>query len=119
MAKHSLSGAVDFAYLERFAAGDAGVVEEVLSLFREQATLWGPMLEPGAAGWRDAAHTVKGMARGVGAFALGDACEAAETGAGSLGAVRMELERALSDVAAYQHEQALQSLRSRSQTPNS
>ena len=111
MARYSLSGAVDFDYLESFAASDAGVVEEVLGLFREQAGLWGPMLEPSASGWRDAAHTVKGMARGIGAFALGDACEAAEAGTGSLGAVRLELERALSDVAAYQHEQALRSLR--------
>jgi HPt (histidine-containing phosphotransfer) domain-containing protein len=111
MARYSLSGAVDFAYLEQFAAGDTDVVEEVLGLFREQAAMWGPMLDPSQPGWRDAAHTVKGMARGVGAFALGDACEAAEAGSGSLGAVRLELERALSDVAAYQHEQALRSLK--------
>jgi HPt (histidine-containing phosphotransfer) domain-containing protein len=113
MARYSLSGAVDFAYLERFTAGDAAVVEEVLGLFREQAAMWGPMLEADQPGWRDAAHTVKGMARGIGAFALGDACEAAEAGSGSLGAVRLELDRALGDVAAYQHEQALQSLRRR------
>jgi chemotaxis protein histidine kinase CheA len=111
MARRDLTGAIDFAYLEGFAAGDQAVVDEVLELFREQAALWGPMMEPTAPGWRDAAHTVKGMARGVGAFALGDACAAAEAGSGSLGAVRLELERALSDVAAYQHEQALRSLK--------
>ena len=98
-------------YLEGFAAGDSDVVDEVLGLFREQAAIWGPMLEAGQPGWRDAAHTVKGMARGIGAFALGDACEAAEAGTGSLGAVRMEIDRALADVAAYQHEQALRSLK--------
>lgn len=112
MAKRDLTGAVDFGYLERFAAGDAGVVEEVLELFREQAAMWGPMLEPQAPGWRDAAHTVKGMARGIGAFALGDACEAAEGGSGSLAEVRREIDRALADVAAYQHQKALDSLKS-------
>lgn len=111
MAKYSLSGAVDFPHLEAFAAGDMGVVDEVLGLFREQASIWGPMLDPAQPGWRDAAHTVKGMARGIGAWALGDACEAAEAGTGSLGAVRLEIDRALADVAAYQHEQALRSLK--------
>ena len=111
MARRDLTGAVDFAYLEGFAAGDQDVVDEVLGLFREQAAMWGPMLEPDAPGWRDAAHTVKGMARGVGAFALGDACQAAEEGTGTLSSVRRELDRALGDVAAYQHEQALRSLK--------
>ena len=111
MARYSLSGAVDFDHLEHFALGDAAVIEEVLGLFREQAAIWGPMLDPAQPGWRDAAHTVKGMARGVGAFALGDACEAAEAGTGTLGAVRLEMDRALADVAAYQHEQALRSLK--------
>lgn len=111
MARRDLTGAIDFAHLEAFAAKDADVIAEVLSLFREQARVWGPMLDPAQEGWRDAAHTVKGMARGVGAFALGDACEAAETGAGSVGAARAELDRALGDLAAYEHEQALRSLK--------
>jgi HPt (histidine-containing phosphotransfer) domain-containing protein len=78
MARYSLSGAVDFAYLEQFAAGDPDVVEEVLGSSANRPPCGGPMLDPSEPGWRDAAHTVKGMARGVGAFALGDACEAAE-----------------------------------------
>ena len=60
MARRDISGAVDFGYLEGFAAGDSGVVDEVLELFREQAALWTPMLDPSHAGWRDAVHTVKG-----------------------------------------------------------
>ncbi len=111
MARRDISGAVDFAYLEGFAAGDSGVVDEVLALFREQAALWTPMLDPGHPGWRDAVHTVKGAARGVGAFALGEVCERCETGQESLDAVRTALDAALMDIAAYAHEQALRSLK--------
>src|SRR4051812_29576861 len=78
MSKRDLTGAVDFAYLERFALDDTKVIDEVLALFREQAALWAPMLDGAAEGWLDAVHTIKGAARGVGAFALGDACDHAE-----------------------------------------
>ncbi len=112
MSKRDLTGAVDFAYLERFALDDAKVIDEVLGLFREQAAIWAPLLDPGVDGWRDAVHTIKGSARGVGAFALGEACDRAETaGAGALPAVHAALDAALFDVAAYVHEQALKSLK--------
>lgn len=111
MARRDLTGAVDFAYLEGFAAGDREVVQEVLDIFREQAAMWSRMLEVSQPGWKDAAHTVKGAARGVGARALADACEAAERGTSSLDEARRQLELALADIAAYQHEQALQSLK--------
>ncbi|OYX73857.1 MAG: Hpt domain-containing protein [Caulobacter sp. 32-67-35] len=111
MARRDISGAVDFAYLEGFAAGDSGVVDEVLALFREQAAMWTPMLDPAHAGWRDAVHTVKGAARGVGAFALGDVCERCEAGQASLDDVKTALDAALMDIAAYAHEQMLKSLK--------
>ena len=114
MARRDLTGAVDFAYLEDFAAGDLGVVEEVLALFREQAGLWAQMIEPQAEHWRDAVHTIKGAARGVGAFALGEACAQAEIhGIARLAAVRHALDLALSDISAYEHELALRSLKGR------
>jgi HPt (histidine-containing phosphotransfer) domain-containing protein len=113
LARRDLSGAVDFAYLEGFAQGDGEVIEEVLSLFRQQAALWSVLLDPQIVGWADAVHTIKGAARGVGAFALGDACERAEAeGVTQLRAVRDALDAALADVAAYAHERALQSLKS-------
>lgn len=112
MAKRDITGAVDFPYLEGFAAGDAQVVEEVLGLFQEQARMWSPMLEAGVDGWRDAVHTVKGAARGVGAHALGDACERAEAeGPQALPAVHAALDAALFDIAAYRHEAMLRSLK--------
>ena len=112
MARRSLTGAVDFQYLETYAGGDLALVEEVLGLFRHQAELWGPMLDPESDAWRDAVHTVKGTARGIGANALATACEhAEEAGAGALATVHTELNAALEDVAAYLHELALRSLR--------
>ena len=112
MARRDITGAVDFPYLEGFAAGDAGVIEEVLNLFREQAQIWSRMLEPGNAGWRDAVHTIKGAARGIGANALADTCERAEaSGEGALPAIHAALDAALLDIAAYQHEQMLRSLK--------
>jgi HPt (histidine-containing phosphotransfer) domain-containing protein len=119
MARRDITGAVDFDYLEAYAAGDLALVEEVLAIFREQAALWTPLMDPHAPaeGWRDAVHTLKGAGRGVGAFALGAACEAAEAAeegavAARLGDVRHALDLALADIAAYAHERALRSLRS-------
>lgn len=121
MARRDITGAVDFPYLESYAAGDAALVEEVLGLFREQVTLWLPLLDPtgDAPGWRDAAHTLKGSALGVGAFALAKACgEAEEDGVGGLAQRSLQLDRirtaldaALLDIAAYRHESALQGLK--------
>jgi len=112
MARRDLTGAVDFGYLEGFAAGDSQVIEEVLALFREQAAMWSAMLDPASEGWRDAVHTIKGASRGIGAFALGDVCQACEIeGPANLTAVRDALDVALADVAAYAHELALRSLK--------
>jgi len=114
MARRDISGAVDFGYLEDYAANDRGVIEEVLALFREQAALWSPMLDPDGEAWRDAVHTIKGAARGIGAFTLGDICERAEVlGPTALGSVRTALDAALFDVAAYAHELELQKIRGR------
>ena len=120
MARRDISGVVDFGYLETYAGHDMALVEEVLGLFREQAGLWGPMIDPNSEGWRDAVHTLKGAAKGIGANPLGEACEAAETtGVGMLPNVHAALDAALGDVAAYLHELQLQSLRSSSQRFNS
>lgn len=112
MARRDLTGAVNFRYLEDFARGDEAMIDEVLALFREQASMWSGMLDPASEGWRDAVHTIKGAARGVGAFELGDVCAQTEAdGAESLNLVRDALDAALADIAAYAHERALQSLR--------
>ena len=117
MARRDLSGAVDFSVLERVAGGDAAVMEEILDLFREQAAVWSGLLNPNGEAWRDACHTIKGAAAGVGAGHLAQACGAAEAADGPMAAVMLDrvrdaLDLALADVAAYQHELLLRSLRS-------
>jgi len=112
VARRDLTGAVDFGYLETYAGGDTALVEEVLGIFRQQQAVWAPMLDPENVGWRDAVHTLKGSARGIGANTLAQACEVAETaGEGALPGVLDALDVTVSDVAAYLHEMALQSLR--------
>lgn len=116
MARRDVSGAVDFAVLERMTGGDDAITEEVLGLFVQQAALWSPLLDVREDGWRDAAHTVRGAAAGIGANALAEACTAAEAAQKAeasplLHRVRDALDAALADVAAYRHELMLKSLR--------
>ena len=121
MAKRDLSGAIDFARLSTYAADDAALVEEVLGLFEEQASIWLRLLRGAAegAGFRDAAHTLKGSALGLCADALADACARAEASVDPPAAMRQvlathvhdEVDRVLADIAAWRHEQLLLSLR--------
>jgi HPt (histidine-containing phosphotransfer) domain-containing protein len=116
MARRDLSGAVDFAVLEATTGGDDGISEEVLGLFAQQAALWSPMLDARDEGWRDAVHTLRGAAAGIGAGALAEACQSAEAADKAsvpplLERVHDALEMALADVAAYRHELMLRSLR--------
>lgn len=116
MALRDVTGAVDFAYLETYTMNDAGLIDEVLGLFQGQADLWRPLLDPAHVGWRDAAHTLKGAAAGIGANALSDAAAIAEKCPDSeaqtrLDAVKDALDIALMDVAAYRHEMQLRSLK--------
>lgn len=116
MARRDLSGAVDFSVLERMTGGDDGITDEVLGLFGQQAAMWSPLLDVREDGWRDAVHTIRGAAAGIGADALAKACSEAEHAdkAGApplLDRVRDQLEIALGDVAAYRHELMLRSLR--------
>ncbi|TPW01153.1 MAG: Hpt domain-containing protein [bacterium] len=116
MALRDLSGAVDFTVLERMTGGDDSITEEVLGLFVQQAAMWSPMLDVREDGWRDAVHTIRGAAAGIGADTLAAACQAAEAADKAvapplLDRVRDALEIALADVAAYRHALMLRSLR--------
>ena len=94
--------AVVFGYLEGFMAGDRAIVREVLGLFLQQADGWVPDLDPASAAWRDVVHTIKGSARGIGALALGEACEQAEAdGVAGLANVRSALAGARAEIETY------------------
>lgn len=98
---------VDFGYLEGFLGGDVSIALEVVVLFRRQASTWGEGLGADNPDWRSVVHTIKGAARGIGANALGDACDKAEFGgAEDLPAVRAALEAAVADIEAYESDKA-------------
>lgn len=116
MARRDLTGAIDVSVLEAMTAGDVAVIEEVLGLFAEQAALWRPMLDVRQDGWRDAVHTLRGAAAGVGAHAVAQACAAAEAADKAdapplLERVHDALDAALADAAAWRHELMLKGLR--------
>lgn len=121
MAKRDITGAVDFAYLEGFCAGDMALVAEVLDLFCEQAAMWGRLLDPAGDGsaWRDGAHTLKGSALGIGARPLAAVCEEAEAGWQAPADVKVALKHrldfaldlAMADISAWRHERLLQDLK--------
>ena len=116
MARRDLTGVVDFSVLESATAGMDDISDEILGLFVHQAAVWSPMLNVEQDGWRDAAHALRGAAGGIGAKVLAEVCAEAENAEedvaqGVLVRLRDEVDRALSDVAAYRHEMALRGLK--------
>ena len=75
-----MAGAIDFSHLEHYVGGDQAIIREVLGLFSDQARTVLPALDPAgpADQWRNAAHSLKGSALGIGAIALASACSEAE-----------------------------------------
>ncbi len=74
---------VDLAHLARYTGGDKTLTAEILKLFDGQVSemvgqLLGLLEARDARKWREVTHTIKGAARGIGAFAMGDAAAAAE-----------------------------------------
>jgi len=80
-------------HFDHMTGADRALQIEVLGLFRMQVEAWVAILGQGAC-WRDAVHTMKGSARGIGLEKLAAACEAAER------APETETARALFDVRA-------------------
>jgi HPt (histidine-containing phosphotransfer) domain-containing protein len=76
--------AIDLAHLERATFGDRGLARDVLKLFERRCeTLLREIVDAPDTGSRIfAAHTLKGAAKGVGAFAVADAAQAVEERAG-------------------------------------
>ena len=79
----SLPRPVDLAHLARYTGGDAGINAEVLTLFARQSSelldRLGAALSAGdGRAWREVTHSIKGGARGIGAFQLADMAAEAE-----------------------------------------
>lgn len=75
-----MSAPIDLDHLDQYICGDARLLDEVLSIFEEQALSWVSKLVPSLDDeqWKHAAHSLKGASRGVGAWAVGDLAEEAE-----------------------------------------
>lgn len=71
---------VDRKHLARHTFGDRELEHEVLELFLGQSQLYLERLRQAADGesWRMAAHTLKGSARGIGAWGVAERAEDAE-----------------------------------------
>jgi len=70
----------DRAHLAQYTDGDAALEAELFGLLTDQAKRCVDALRTAVdeEAWKAAAHTLKGAASGMGAFALADACGRAE-----------------------------------------
>lgn len=74
-----MSDAIDLKHFTDVTFGDRALQREILGLFDAQVSKLAETIRTASAeARREAAHTLKGAARGVGAFGLGDAAEAIE-----------------------------------------
>ena len=78
-----MSQPVDMDHLARYTGGEKSLNAEILRLFDSQVTdmvgqLNAVIAVRDAKRWREITHTIKGAARGVGAFGMGEAAAAAE-----------------------------------------
>lgn len=71
---------LDRDHLEQYTAGDAALEAELFGLLSNQIEACVSALKAATSEteWRNAAHTLKGASRGVGAMELGEACALAE-----------------------------------------
>jgi HPt (histidine-containing phosphotransfer) domain-containing protein len=102
--------AIDLEHLAKYTGGEKGLNGEILRLFDGQITSMVAELNDLLASrdskrWREIAHTIKGAARGVGAFEMGEAAAKAEPvnpadGAEAQAAIR-KLEREAETVRAF------------------
>jgi HPt (histidine-containing phosphotransfer) domain-containing protein len=84
---------IDLVHLARTTLGDRSLEREVLQLFDRQSSLLIARMRTAApAGIATLAHTLKGSARGIGAWRVARAAEAVEF-AGGDGEVRSALDR--------------------------
>ena len=66
-------GPIDFEHLNRMTLGDAGLEQEVFAMFSAQSARLVHTLAARPADAGALAHTLKGSARAIGAFAVADA----------------------------------------------
>jgi Hpt domain len=116
---------IDETHLDEMTFGDVALKSEIIGMFREQTQMWQRLLDVTSPtpDWMVGAHTIKGSARSIGAWVLGEICDGAEEAA-KLGSLskdekyiwREQIIQAMDDVlielANIEHKIALNSLKS-------
>jgi HPt (histidine-containing phosphotransfer) domain-containing protein len=79
----SADAVIDLEHLARYTGGDVALNAEILRLFETQtselvASLRTILDARDEKSWKEVTHTIKGAARGVGAFAMADAAAQCE-----------------------------------------
>jgi HPt (histidine-containing phosphotransfer) domain-containing protein len=108
---------VDLAHLDRYTGGDHRINAEILELFDTQCRMIVAELEQlvgqeaNGKAWREAGHKLKGAARGVGAFALGQfAADAEKVTPAAAYAILEQLKRESAEVHVFIQELLKQSV---------
>lgn len=72
---------IDIEHLLAMTGGDVDLADEVLDIFRNQAEMWGRLLDANKdrAQWADAAHALKGASLSIGATQFADDCAQVES----------------------------------------
>jgi HPt (histidine-containing phosphotransfer) domain-containing protein len=106
--RETSSQPVDLTHLARYTLGDRALEREVLELFCTQSVLYLEQLRAALSdkAWKEAAHSLKGSARAVGAWRAAQAAERAEAlqgdGLTQFRAARIgEIEASLREAEAY------------------
>ena len=115
---------IDFDHLNRYVGGDRDLTREVFGLFRNQVEMWGKGLKADVDDevWESVTHTLKGSARAVGAMALSEACENAESITGddrrpgarevAVELIEQKIDRVLSEISRWEYDDEMRRLRS-------
>ena len=79
---------IDLDHLDKYVTGDDALRDEILSIFQDQANKLLSELKANLDddSWHMTTHSLKGAARGIGAWKLGDICESAEDLVGTVSA---------------------------------
>lgn len=116
---------IDFDHLNLYVQGDIDLTKEVFGLFKHQIEMWGRALvaEADDDSWASVVHSLKGSARAVGAMALANRCERAESLVGekkTAGArqvavqdIEFRMSRTLAEIQRWEYRQTLNEMRNK------
>lgn len=115
---------IDFDHLNQYVGGDPALTAEIFGLFKNQADMLGPKLDPYSPDdvWEAVSHSLKGTARAIGAVKLAELCQVAEDlvgdnnrpGSRDVVAAKIEdrISRAMIEIQRWEYRQTLDKMRS-------